>query len=676
MDGLNKNARLQNVLQLCKVGKIAAAIRLLNAEHPAIKEFVFNASLDGASVLLETAVYEPTGNFLSFLIDQCDGVKYTKINFKACKVRNCGQLVSPLWAAARAHNLPVMTILVRCGGTSLNDVESTNQWTPLQACLGSPTIHLSKAVAAASLLIGNGANVSHISTTTGQSALMLAALYLHEMVTPLMHCLKIEQCLPKQLSAIDHDGQTVLHMAAASFDCTVYDADWLFSLCANPSSDILSEDIHGRNPIISCTAMLWNLSETWTGLPRKVWLIMNSLINIFKPSSESQYKAWRLAGAEVLLSKYERSRKNLHEQEDDQNIQTVYEPDFVDFWERASLLRKQIDPESAEEQLDDLRISLVDSLTYAVRSREDISGASHLSTHKAAFELSRLLYENNDREGSLIVRMKFIRLRPSKSDLLHMKCEQPSLFRQWIKCMSKFLSTTAFYMVKSYAAKSLCDDPIADKDWDILADLMLTATDVLIELSPVKIKCFITLLLTATRRCGNLDQRRMATLKSIVSELTARCQQKYHMFIALSKCAIQHLMFWKEEDYRAGSKMLFIEMLLHGATSCGIRRDAVNPENKELDTLLFLCCSYIEEKDVPTMCKDDLREVMGMLINSKVVHWDAVNEKSENVVHHLTNNILSNAINLQCLAARVVKRLVPNFISVLPPLLATFVSQH
>jgi hypothetical protein len=64
-----------------------------------------------------------------------------------------------------------------------------------------------------------------------------------------------------------------------------------------------------------------------------------------------------------------------------------------------------------------------------------------------------------------------------------------------------------------------------------------------------------------------------------------------------------------------------------------------------------MCAHFLEDHLVHEMCETDLKDIMGMLIDSKVVHWDAVDVKT--VVPHLTNNILSGAINLQCLAARV-----------------------
>lgn len=64
-----------------------------------------------------------------------------------------------------------------------------------------------------------------------------------------------------------------------------------------------------------------------------------------------------------------------------------------------------------------------------------------------------------------------------------------------------------------------------------------------------------------------------------------------------------------------------------------------------------MCAHFLEDPDVHETCKTDLKDIMGMLINSKIVHWDAVDVKT--VVPHLTNNILPRTINLQCLAARL-----------------------
>lgn len=66
-----------------------------------------------------------------------------------------------------------------------------------------------------------------------------------------------------------------------------------------------------------------------------------------------------------------------------------------------------------------------------------------------------------------------------------------------------------------------------------------------------------------------------------------------------------------------------------------------------------MCAHFLEHHLVHETCETDLKDIMEMLIDSKVVHWDAVDDNLKTVVPHLTNNILPRTINLQCLAAHV-----------------------
>jgi hypothetical protein len=257
--------------------------------------------------------------------------------------------------------------------------------------------------------------------------------------------------------------------------------------------------------------------------------------------------------------------------------------------------------------------------------------------------------------------------------------KQEDILTAWYDCLTGHLVKIATYLQNTYYNSRRPVQPIPDTEWDDFLLALQTSVDVAILFNePIYHQILVRLLFFASSYLGYLGNSRTQALQRIFNGLAVENQASsdttHNFFLKLLDIAIGgselENSVQRDKDYLPVRGVQFIA---RAAYNGNVSLDS----SEQLDGALHVCARLLVDTHTARARKSVLRVIMKMLVEEGGAHWDATDAtRTCTVVHHFDRSTVARYTNLQCLAARVVRRHVAGYQHELGHMLAAFVSLH